>query len=78
MLEPSILGRHNRREPRNRLEFPTLLTVQRPGHQMKAKLALGMALRLALLAHTAGNRRRQVCHHLDADSIGGTSITLYE
>ena len=44
MLEPSILGRHNRREPRNRLEFPILLTVHRPGDQMKAQLALGMTL----------------------------------
>jgi hypothetical protein len=41
MLEPSILGKHNRREPRSRLEFATLLTVRRAGDLMKAKLALG-------------------------------------
>ena len=55
MLEPSILGTHNLREPRSRLEFATLLTVQRAEDQMKAKLALGMALGLALLTHIAGN-----------------------
>ena len=73
MLELSILGKHNRREPRNQLEFATLLTVRRAGDLMKAKLALGVAPGLALLTHTAGNRCRQVCNHLDADSVGGTS-----
>jgi hypothetical protein len=72
MLEPSILGKHNRREQRNRLEFATLLTVQRGGGHMKAKLALGMSPGLALLTHTAGHRCRQVCNHVAADSVGGT------
>jgi hypothetical protein len=31
MLEPSILGKHNQREPRSRLEFATLLTVRELG-----------------------------------------------
>lgn len=46
MLEPTILGNHNRRDPRNRLEFAC---PNRPesGDQMKAKLALGMVLGLA-------------------------------
>ena len=73
MLEPSILGKHNRREPRSRLEFATLLTVRGAGDLMKTKLALGVTPGLALLTHTAGNRCRQVCNHLDADSVGGTS-----
>jgi len=73
MLEPSILGKHNRRDPRNWLEFATLLTVPRAVDLMKAKMALRVAPRLALLTHAAGNRCRQVCNHLDADSVGGTS-----
>ena len=56
MLEPSILGKHNRSEPRSRLEFATLLTVRGAGDLMKTKLALGVAPGLALLTHTAGNR----------------------
>jgi hypothetical protein len=44
VLEPTILGKHNRREPRNRLEFATLLTVQSDWGQMKAKLVVEMAL----------------------------------
>jgi hypothetical protein len=66
-LEPLILGKHNRREQRNRLEFATLLTVRRAGDLMEAKLALGVAPGLALPTHTAGNRCRQVCNRLDAD-----------
>ena len=73
MLEPSILGKHNRREPHSRLDFATLLTVRGAGGLMKAKLALGVAPGFALLTHTAGNRYRQVCNHLDAGSVGGTS-----
>jgi hypothetical protein len=52
MLEPSILGKHNRREPHSRLEFATLLTVPGDGDPMKAKLALGVAPGFALLTHT--------------------------
>jgi hypothetical protein len=78
VLEPTILGKRNRREPRNRLEFATLLTVQSDWGANEGQTGSGDGSGLALLAHTAGNRCRQVCDHLDADSVGGTSITFYE
>ena len=44
----------------------------------EGQAGIGMALGMALLAHTAGNRCRPVCNHIDADSVSGTSITLYQ
>jgi hypothetical protein len=50
MLETSIPGNRNKREPRNRLEFATLLSIRRVGDHVKATLALGIILRLAVQA----------------------------